>query len=131
MPIGFMASTRCNEAPMILQTIGVVLQTLEHHWAASRKGACHELQGWQVTAINPLSHVKNRGRGRSPDVLAGVVGGVDAAQHQLAAGALGVVAVQPEGEYRLRHQALVHHVLEGGRRASDADLRERKPLYPT
>ena len=68
------------------------------------------------------------GSSHSPDVLAGVVGGVDAAQHQLATGALGVVAVEPEGEHRVRHQALVHHVLEWGRCASDADLRERQSL---
>ena len=64
-------------------------------------------------------------------MLAGVVGGVDAAQHQLAPRAGGVVAVEPEGEDRLRHQLLVDHVLEGRRRASNADLWERQALPHT
>ena len=69
-----------------------------------------------------------RNAARAPDVLAGVVRGVDAAQDELAAGAGQVLAVEPEGEDGLRDQPLVDHVLEGRHRAPDRDLREGQPL---
>lgn len=65
----------------------------------------------------------------SPDMLPGVMGGVNAAEHQFSPGAGGVVPVEPEGEYGLRHQSLIHHVLEWGRHSPNRDLRERQPLH--
>mmetsp|Transcript_38949 Transcript_38949/g.86631 ORF Transcript_38949/g.86631 Transcript_38949/m.86631 type:complete len:245 (-) Transcript_38949:473-1207(-) len=52
-----------------------------------------------------------------PDLLSYKVLGVHSAQHQLATiGGVGV-PVEPEAEDRLLHQALVHHIGEGGDRA--------------
>ena len=56
------------------------------------------------------------------------MGGVDSTEDKLAAGAGGIVAVEPEGEHRLRHQPLLHHVLEWRCHSPDADLREGQPL---
>ncbi len=79
----------------------------------------HEMTAWSIVQ-----------GGGAPEVLAGVVGGVNAAQNQLASRARGVVAVEPEGEDRLRDEPLVHHILEGRRHTPNADLREGQPLQP-
>jgi hypothetical protein len=63
-------------------------------------------------------------------VLAGVVRGVHAAEHQLSSWAGGVVTVQPEGEYGLRDEVLRDHALEGRRNSPYGDLRESQTLHP-
>ena len=66
--------------------------------------------------------------GRAPGVLAGEVVRVDAAEHELATGRAGRVAVEPEGKDGRRDQALVHCVLERRPRAAHRDLRKRQAL---
>ncbi len=69
-----------------------------------------------------------RARGRAPGVLAPVVVRVDATERELAAGAARRVAVEPEGEDGLGHEALVQRVLERRPRAAHCDLREGQAL---
>lgn len=86
---------------------------------------------WATLMIRPCNKICNFehiAKGGAPEVLAGVVGGVNSTQHQLSSRAGGVVAVEPEREDWLRDQPLVHHVLEGRRHAPYADLWEGQPL---
>lgn len=67
-------------------------------------------------------------RAGAPGVLALVVGGVHAAEHQLAALMVGVVAIQPEGEDWLLDYALIHHIVEGRHSTLDGDAGEAQAL---
>ncbi len=76
----------------------------------------------------PCIYLQVRAGGRAPGVLAPVVVGVDAAERELAAGAARRVAVEPEGEDGLGHEALVQRVLERRPRAAHRNLREGQAL---
>ena len=83
--------------------------------------------GWLLD-VHRCTRYQPAFRNCAPGVLAGVVRGVHPAQHQLAPRACRVVPIEPEGEDRLRHEALVHHVLEGRDCSPDRDLGEPQAL---